>query len=79
MMQQLELSRILWSAFLHADETHMFYNMSSLLWKVCSILHTIQKTTAAGNSLTHYVVASHSPQVQCSELAEVCLRKLHGR
>ena len=33
-VQQLELSRILWSAFLHADETHIFYNMSSLLWKV---------------------------------------------
>ena len=33
-VQQFELSRILWSAFLHADETHIFYNMSSLLWKV---------------------------------------------
>lgn len=33
-LQQLELSRVLWSAFLHADETHIFYNMSSLLWKV---------------------------------------------
>lgn len=32
-LEQLELSRILWSAFLHADETHIFYNMSSLLWK----------------------------------------------
>lgn len=31
--EHLELSRILWSAFLHADETHIFYNMSSLLWK----------------------------------------------
>ncbi|DBA73261.1 hypothetical protein WJX77_008868 [Trebouxia sp. C0004] len=32
-LEQLEVSRILWSAFLHADETHIFYNMSSLLWK----------------------------------------------
>lgn len=33
-MQQLDISRLLWSAFLHADELHIFYNMSSFLWKV---------------------------------------------
>ncbi|CAL8464708.1 g4243 [Coccomyxa elongata] len=26
-------TRLLWSAFLHADDIHLFYNMSSLLWK----------------------------------------------
>ena len=40
-LQQLELSRMFWSAFLHADETHIFYNMSSLLWKVCELFFTI--------------------------------------
>ena len=29
-----EWHRLLWSAFLHADETHLYYNMSSFLWKV---------------------------------------------
>lgn len=33
-LQGLHFSRLLWSAFLHADEMHLFYNMSSLLWKV---------------------------------------------
>lgn len=28
-----EWHRLLWSAFLHADETHLYYNMSSFLWK----------------------------------------------
>ncbi|KAK9819551.1 hypothetical protein WJX74_010895 [Apatococcus lobatus] len=31
--KQLDISRLLWSAFLHADELHIFYNMSSFLWK----------------------------------------------
>lgn len=25
--------RLIWSAFLHADEWHLYYNMSSFLWK----------------------------------------------
>ena len=27
-VQGLQFSRLLWSAFLHADEMHLFYNMS---------------------------------------------------
>ena len=26
--------RLFWSAFLHADEHHLYYNMASFLWKV---------------------------------------------
>ena len=33
-LQLWEWHRLLWSAFLHADETHLYYNMSSFLWKV---------------------------------------------
>lgn len=29
-----EWGRFFWSPWLHADELHLFYNMSSLLWKV---------------------------------------------
>ncbi|CAL5224585.1 g7292 [Coccomyxa viridis] len=36
-VQGLQFSRLLWSAFLHADEMHLFYNMSSLLWKGCQL------------------------------------------
>ncbi|KAK9804862.1 hypothetical protein WJX72_008960 [[Myrmecia] bisecta] len=32
-LEGLQVSRLFWSVFLHADETHLFYNMSSLLWK----------------------------------------------
>eukprot|EP00891_Asterochloris_glomerata_P009395 jgi/Astpho2/9395/Aster-01660 len=32
-LQLREWHRLLWSAFLHADETHLYYNMSSFLWK----------------------------------------------
>ena len=32
--QDKQWPRLFWSAFLHADEMHLFYNMSSLLWKV---------------------------------------------
>lgn len=32
--QGWQWTRLIWSAFLHADEVHLFYNMSSLLWKV---------------------------------------------
>jgi membrane associated rhomboid family serine protease len=32
--QERQWPRLFWSAFLHADEMHLFYNMSSLLWKV---------------------------------------------
>ena len=38
-LQGLQFSRLLWSAFLHADEMHLFYNMSSLLWKVHRAKH----------------------------------------
>ena len=34
--QGLELGRLLTSAFLHISEMHLFYNCSSLLWKVRS-------------------------------------------
>lgn len=33
-LQLQEWHRLLWSAFLHADESHLYYNMSSFLWKV---------------------------------------------
>ena len=33
-MQGLEFERLLFSAFIHADEMHVGYNMSSFLWKV---------------------------------------------
>lgn len=29
-----EWGRFFWAPWLHADEMHLFYNMSSLLWKV---------------------------------------------
>ena len=35
-MQGLEIERLLFSAFIHADEMHVGYNMSSFLWKVNS-------------------------------------------
>ena len=33
-LQGGQIARLLWSAMLHASELHIFYNMSSLLWKV---------------------------------------------
>ena len=33
MLQDKQWPRLFWSAFLHADEMHLLYNMSSLLWK----------------------------------------------
>ena len=47
-VQELQFSRLLWSAFLHADEMHLFYNMSSLLWKVglqCMLLLRVCMTS----------------------------------
>lgn len=32
-MQAGQWSRLVWSALLHADEWHLYYNMSSFLWK----------------------------------------------
>lgn len=58
-LQQLELSRIFWSAFLHADETHIFYNMSSLLWKVCDILTILQV------SMSHDAFFLFQPEKAC--------------
>ena len=37
MLQDKQWPRLFWSAFLHADEMHLFYNLSSLLWKVGSL------------------------------------------
>ena len=34
LLQSWQWWRLLWSPVLHADEMHLFYNMSSLLWKV---------------------------------------------
>ena len=41
MLQDKQWPRLFWSAFLHADEMHLFYNMSSLLWKAWRSLKTL--------------------------------------
>lgn len=35
---QGEWHRLLWAHFLHANEAHLFYNMSSLMWKVRGVV-----------------------------------------
>ncbi len=65
-VQQLELSRVLWSAFLHADETHIFYNMSSLLWKVSPLADQCIEGLWCACSCTFY-----SMQLAC---LPACLR-----
>ena len=57
-VQQLELSRILWSAFLHADETHIFYNMSSLLWKVSRPADQCIEGLWCACSMQHFTLCS---------------------
>jgi len=33
-LRRPQWARFLWSPWLHADSLHLYYNMSSLLWKV---------------------------------------------
>ena len=44
MAQGRQWPRLFWSAFLHADEMHLFYNMSSLLWKVAASFLPLEPT-----------------------------------
>lgn len=32
-MEKMDLKRLMWSPFMHADDRHLFWNMASLLWK----------------------------------------------
>lgn len=67
--EHLELSRILWSAFLHADESHIFYNMSSLLWKGAQ-LEPLLGSTKFALVLLELLVSSHLIMVM---LAKACV------
>ncbi|GAX82456.1 hypothetical protein CEUSTIGMA_g9883.t1 [Chlamydomonas eustigma] len=60
-----EWGRLFWSAFLHADEHHLYYNMASLLWKGVQLEGQLGSTVFAA-LVVELLAVSHSLLVAAS-------------
>jgi len=58
-------NRLFLSAFIHADDTHLYYNMLSLLWKGCN-LERQMKTTRFTIFIIFSLIVSHTLMVSMS-------------